>query len=298
MFALFALASFEAATPLPLAFQSLSPTLAAARRLFELADRQPPVPEPAATGPRISHHGYRFEKVDFQYPGGEAVLREIDLDIPEGSSTAIIGPTGSGKSTLLQLMVRFQLPTGGSLSFGGIDLRHWSGEALRERLAVADQQSHLFIGTIRQNLLLARPDASDEALEAACRTAQLSDWIDSLPRGLDTEIGEAALRISGGEAKRLAIARALLREAPVLILDEPTEGLDPATAHRFMKGVLAHCAHRTLVMISHQLNELPLMDQVVLLDGGRILASGNHQELLESSEPYRALMALAPISAT
>ena len=194
MFVLFALASFETAAPLPLAFQSLGPTLAAARRLFELADRPPPVPEPAAAPPQTDDTGYRFEGVSFRYPGSEPVLEEIDLDIPPGSRTAIVGPTGSGKSTLVQLMTRFRLPSEGRLYFGGIDLEAWPGESLRRRLAVVEQQGHLFTGTLRQNLLLARPDASEEALRQACRTAQLSAWIDSLPDGLDTEIGEAALR--------------------------------------------------------------------------------------------------------
>ena len=296
MFALFALASFEAVAPLPLAFQSLAPTLAAARRLFDLADRAPPLPEPRVPAPAPAHHGFRFEGVGFRYPGGgEQVLREIDLAIPEGSRTAIIGPTGSGKSTLLQLMVRFRLPDEGVLSFGDIDLRHWPGEALRSHLAVADQQGHLFIGTLRQNLLLARPDASEAALRHACEIAQLGTWIEALPDGLETEVGEAALRISGGEAKRLAIARALLREAPVLILDEPTEGLDPPTARRLMQALLEHCGQRTLVLITHRLEELPEMDQVVLMDRGRILARGGHAQLLAESADYRRLVELSPI---
>ena len=296
MLALFALASFEAVAPLPLAFRSLGATLASARRLLELADRKPPVPEPTGPAPRVQEYAFRFASVGFRYPGsGKPVLEEIDFTIPDGSRTAIVGPTGAGKSTLLQLMVRFQLPSAGRLYFGGLDMRAWPGEALRERLAVADQNVHLFIGTLRQNLLLARPGASERQLLRACDVARLHDWIDTLPRGLDTEIGEAALRISGGEARRLAIARMLLREAPVLILDEPTEGLDAGSARQLMEGILNLQPRRTLILVTHRLNELPRMDQVILLDRGKVLARGDHATLMSESAAYRALMELRPI---
>lgn len=297
MLALFALASFEAVAPLPLAFQSLAPTLGAAGRLFELADRPAPLEEPEAPGSQPEGHAFRFQAVSYRYPGSEEpALESISFEIPEGSRTAIIGATGAGKSTLLQLMVRFRLPDQGCLEFGGLELRRWPGEALRQRLGVADQHSHLFIGTLRQNLLLARPDADEAALLRTCAKAQLLEWVNTLPKGLDTEIGEAALRISGGEAKRLAIARALLREAPVLILDEPTEGLDPPAARALMASLIDEQSRRTLVVITHRLEELPRMDQVVLLDRGRLLAAGSHGELLEASAEYRALLELAPIS--
>ncbi len=297
LFALFALASFEAVVPMPLAFRSLRPTLAAARQLFELADRHPPVPHTEPPAPEVSGYSYRFENLGFSYPGSQSpAVADISFTIPEGRCTAIVGPSGSGKSTLLQLMLRFRLPTQGQLQFSDTDIKNWPGDALRQHLAVADQDSHLFIGTLRQNLLLGAPQASEDQLWQACDTAQLTDWIHSLKDGLDTEIGEASLRISGGEARRLAIARALMRNAPILILDEPTEGLDPPTAQCLMKGILAKYRHRTLVIVTHQLNELPLMDQVALLDNGRMMACGPHQELRERSEAYRTLLALAPIA--
>ncbi len=296
MFALFALASFEAVTPMPMAFLSLGPTLSAARQLFALADRPPVVSEPLSGQNRPSRYDYDFDAVGFHYPGSrEAALQDICLNLAAGSSTAIIGPSGSGKTTLLRLMLRFYLPTQGQLRIGGHDIRTCSGTAIRQQLAVADQHSHLFIGSLRQNLLLARPDASDDALRQACETALLWPWIESLPDGLDTQIGEASLRISGGESRRLTLARALLREAPVLILDEPGEGLDPATARNLLLGIMEKYRQRTLVLITHQLDQLPLVDQIVLLDQGRILAQGNHQQLLKSSEAYQRLMALSPI---
>ncbi len=296
LLALFALASFEAVTPLPLAFQALAPTLEAGERLFALVDRPPPVPEPSGPAPRPGDHGYRFEQVWYRHPGSERpTLQGLELDIPSGTHTAIVGPSGSGKSTLLQLLVRFRLPDSGRLLFGGTDIRDWPGMALRQRLAVVEQDSHLFIGTVRQNLLLARPDASETQMRSALERAQLGSWLEGLPRGLDTEIGEAAVRLSGGEAKRLAIARALLRDAPVLILDEPTEGLDRPTARRLMDELLEHCRNRTLILVTHQLELLPRMNQVVLLDQGRILARGSHREQQQSSGDYRRLLSLSPL---
>lgn len=297
LFALFALASFEAVTPLPLAFQSIHSTLAAARRLFFIIDQTPHTIEPREPPvPSTGGSEIRFENVDFSYPNSsQTILRGMDFVIPQGSKTAILGPTGAGKTTLLSLLLKFQQPSSGRICFGNTDLRHWPAEALRNQLAVVDQHSHLFIGTIRQNLLLANPDATRETLETACEKACILDWIQSLPDGLDTEIGEAALRISGGEARRLAIARALLKVAPVMILDEPTEGLDPLTARRLMNNLLAHCRDRTFVMITHQINELSDMDCILLLDAGDLKGCGSHEQLLSESKEYQALQALAPV---
>ncbi len=293
MFALFALAAFEAAAPLPEAMEQLSPMLAAARRLFEIADRRPTVPPFAGPPPRVDRFDILFEKTTFRYPHAERpALREINLVIPEGTHLAVVGPTGAGKSTLVQLLSRFHLPQSGRLELGGTDLRHWPDQALHCAVAVADQESRLFIGTVRENLRLARPNADEERLVEACRTAQLASWLERLPNGLDTEIGEAALRISGGEARRLTIARALLREAPVLVLDEPTEGLDPATARRLMEALVRHRRGRTLILITHRTEPLPWMERVVLLDQGRILASGDHAGLLARSKEYRLLLDL------
>ncbi len=297
LFAFLALASFEAVTPLPLAFQSIHSTLAAARRLFFIIDQAPDIIEPRELHvPSTDDSEIRFENVDFSYPNSsQPILRGMDFVIPQGSRTAILGPTGAGKTTLLSLLLKFQQPSRGKICFGNMDLRQWPAEALRRQLAVVDQHSHLFIGTIRQNLLLANPDATGKALEAVCEKACILDWIQSLHDGLDTEIGEAALRISGGEARRLAIARALLKDAPVMILDEPTEGLDPLTARRLMKNLLAHCQERTFVMITHQINELSDMDHILLLDAGELKGYGSHEQLLTDVAEYRALQTLAPL---
>ena len=295
LFSLLVLALFEAMGPLPTAFRALAPTLAAARRIFSLADRPSPLPDPAGPAPQPSSFGYRLEKVTLIHPGAQTpVLKDLDLELPAGSHTAIVGPSGAGKSSLLQLLVRFRLPSEGQVTFGGIDLADWPAAALRSHLGVVEQQPHLFIGTLADNLRLARPDASDDQLWHALELACLKAWARALPQGLDTEVGEAALRISGGEARRLALARALLRDSPVLILDEPTEGLDRRTADELMKKLLDHCRGRTLIIATHQLDWLEEMDQVALLDDGRLVAHGAHQRLMESCEPYRRLQALVP----
>ncbi len=296
LLAFLALAAFEAALPMPGAFQALAPTLAAADRLFALADRPPPLEEPPEPAPTPLHHGFRLEAVTLRLPGNpEPALDGVCCELPPGRHTAIVGPTGSGKSSLLQLLVRFRLPDEGRVEFGGHPMESWPGEALRRHLAVVEQQPHLFIGTLRDNLLLARPDAGDpdllEALEAAC----LGDWVNGLPYGLETEVGEAAMQLSGGEARRLAVARALLRDAPVLLLDEPTEGLDRPTARALMANLRLRYRDRTLVVVTHHTELLPAMDQVILLDRGRVLARGTHEELRAESAPYRRLLALAPV---
>ena len=294
MLCLFALAAFEAVAPLPRAFQALAPTLAAARRLFELADQPPPLPEPPQA-PQPAHLDLRCHELSFTYPGApRPALAAIDLHLPAGTHLAIVGPSGCGKSTLLQLLTRLRLPDGGRLEIGGVPIQAWPGTALRRRVVLVEQRPHLFIGTLADNLRLARPDADDEALRAACRIAQLDAWLARLPQGLATEVGEAALAISGGEARRLAVARALLAEPEVLLLDEPTEGLDGATAEALLDALHRTMAKGTLILVTHRAEALARMDRVVLMDQGRLIAQGSHEELLAHSAPYRALVAKAP----
>ncbi len=268
MLALFALASFEAVLPLPLAFQSLGETLAAARRIFSLADQAAAVSEPAYPQPVPERLDFALRELGFLYqPQGDAVLDGLTLDFPQGHKLAIVGVTGAGKSTLTSLLLRFREPTSGELLLAGKPIAHYSGEALRQHIAVVPQQTHLFNTTLRENLLLAKRDATDAELEAVCRTALIHDFITQQPEGYATWVGETGVRLSGGQAKRVAIARALLKPARLLILDEPTEGLDPETATQVMANILIHVAQsgQSLLLITHRAHGLEAMDQVLHL---------------------------------
>jgi ATP-binding cassette subfamily C protein CydC len=253
MLALFCLAAFEVVLPIPLALQAYGETSAAAERLFDIIDREPPVRSPDAPAPVPDRFDLRLAGVTFAYPGAkEPVLQNLDLEIPHGSRLTLRGASGSGKSTIVQLLLRFYDPQQGRVAMGGVPLPAWDVEQLRRHLAVASQQAHLFTGTIRHNLLIARPDATPSELEDACRIAQVHDFIAALPEGYDTWVGEAGTTLSGGQIRRLSIARALLKDCPVLILDEPTEGLDPTTAERLLTAIEAATQGKTVLLISHQ----------------------------------------------
>jgi ATP-binding cassette subfamily C protein CydC len=289
MLALFALASFEAVTPLPLAMQTLGESLAAARRIFSLADSLPAVTEPAEPLAMPERFACRFQAVSFRYrPDGPEALHDVSLQLAPGRKLAVLGATGCGKSTLASLLLRFREPTGGSLLLNERPLQHYSGEALREHFAVLTQQTHLFNTTIRDNLLLACPGADRAAIEQACETALIHDFIVAQPEGYDTVTGETGLRLSGGQARRLAIARALLKNAPLLILDEPTEGIDPETARRLMVNLLARVKVRRqgLLLITHQLQGLERMDEILVMAQGRVVESGSHRELMDAGGHY------------
>lgn len=288
MLALFTLASFEAIAPLPAAFQGLGETLAAARRVFDLVDNQPAVQEPASSTTLSDDLTLTLKEVLFTYPGADSpVLQRLNLTLPAGGKLALIGPSGSGKTTLLQLLLKFRAPDSGEVSLGGIPYSAITGETLREKIAVATQYNHLFNASIRDNLRLANPEATQDAIEAACRQAMIHDFITALPDGYETSVGELGLRLSGGQVRRLAIARALLKDAPILILDEPTEGLDPHTEQLMMQNILQWCEGRSLLLVTHRVHGLEQMDQILLLQERGITESGSHQDLATSSETYQ-----------
>ena len=273
MLALLTLAVFESVAPLPAAFQALGETRAAARRVLEIVDAEPQVPEPADPAPPPVGFAVGFQGVHFTYPGSDRpALSAIDLQCPEGARVAIVGPTGSGKTTLVNLLLRFWAPDRGRITLGGADIAELGGEEVRRRIAVVSQHTHLFTGTIRENLLLANPGANPAQLEQACRVAEIHDFILSQPEGYDTQVGEAGLALSGGQARRLAIARALLKDAPILILDEPTEGLDAPTARALMGTLDRLMAGRSVLLITHRPEGLELMDQLLVLDRGQAVA--------------------------
>ncbi|MBK1724849.1 thiol reductant ABC exporter subunit CydC [Thiocystis violacea] len=293
MLALFTLASFEAVAPLPQAFQLLGRTLAAARRLFSIVDTEPAVAEPAGISPRPQRFDIELADVSFRYPGAATqAVTDIRLLVPEGSRAAVIGATGSGKSTLFNLLLRFWPPNSGVIRIGGHDILDFHGDDLRRHIAVVSQHTHLFDSTIRENLLIANPEASQGAIEAACRVAQIHDFVAGLPDGYDTWVGETGVRLSGGQGRRIAVARALLKDAPILLLDEPTEGLDAATERDLMQALDKLMIGRTVLLITHRPAGLNWVDQVLVLDQGRELARGDASIVPKAMEAR--LLAVGP----
>ena len=271
MLALFALASFEAIMPLPLAFQTLPGTLAAARRLFDIVDTQPAVMEPLSPVAIPERFDIDINNVSLRYPNSQQnALESINLSIPQGTHLAIVGPSGSGKSTLINALMRFWPVESGEIRLGGININQLSGEHLRTEVAVATQQSTLFNSTIKRNLLLAKRDASDEEIQRVCKLAQIHDFIDTLPEGYETWIGEAGHKLSGGQIRRLGIARALIKPAKVLILDEPGEGLDSVTEQKMLQAIIENARDRSLILITHHLVGLDNMHQIIRLEQGHI----------------------------
>jgi ATP-binding cassette, subfamily C, bacterial CydC len=226
----------------------------------------PPAPGPLQPGLAVDVRG-----VTFRYdPGGRAVLDDVSFSVPAGGSLAIVGPSGSGKSTLVNLLLRFWNYSEGQILVGGCDLRDLRADDARSLFGVVSQRVDLFDATIRDNLALADPDVSDEQVEAACRLAQLHDFVAKLPDGYETRIGEDGIRLSGGERRRLAIARAVIRDAPILVLDEATADLDAVTERRLMTALAPFLAGRTTIVISHRSAVAQQADAVIELRRGRI----------------------------
>jgi ATP-binding cassette subfamily C protein CydC len=273
--ALAVLGAFEAVAPLPQAFQYWGQTREAARRLLEFVNQSPPVSF-RRHSPRLGDAvDLSFENVSFRYDTQEPwAIEQIDLKLDAGQRLAVVGATGAGKSTLAHLLVRFWDPNAGVIRADGTDIRELSEERLRQIFTVVSQQSHLFNGTIRSNLLLAQPAATEAQLDGALQAAQLDRFVAELPDGLDTWIGEGGMLLSGGQARRLIVAQAILRQAPVWILDEPTEGLDPGTGDALMTSLLEHSAGRSVLLITHHLHHLDGFDQVLELADGKIVFQG------------------------
>lgn len=262
------LAAFEAVAPLPSAYQFLGRTREAAARLTEIVRTPPAVRFPPVSAGPPRGFDLTLEGVGFRYAAGASpALAEISLHLPEGGRLVVSGHTGAGKTTLVNLLVRFWDPTEGRILIGGRDIRSYSETDLRKLVSVVSQQAHLFNASIRDNLRVARPDASEDEMREALSAARLLDVVENLPEGLDTWIGEGGRELSGGQARRLSVARALLHDAPVWILDEPTEGLDTVTERELMASLFRRIRGKTLILITHRL-PAAILRQRAASDGG------------------------------
>jgi ATP-binding cassette subfamily B protein/ATP-binding cassette subfamily C protein len=272
------------------AYTQLQTGLAALQRMQEVldlpleADPPGPTPPPVPGAPAIE-----FDGVDFAYAGGQPVLRGVSFAVPAGTRTALVGPSGSGKSTLLALIERFYEVSGGAVRVGGVDVRDLPRDALRARLGYVEQEAPVLAGTLRDNLLLTVPEATDEELLGVLDMVNLGDLVTRTAEGLDAQVGEGGVLLSGGERQRLAIARTLLAGPPVLLLDEPTSNLDARNEAALRAAIDAVAIERSMIVVAHRLSTVVDADQIVVLDGGRVVAAGNHADLLDTSPLYREL---------
>jgi ATP-binding cassette subfamily B protein len=263
---------------------------AAGERIFEIIDEPEEVADRGGAIELPPGDGaIRFEGVSFEYLAGRPVLQGVDLDIAPGSTLALIGHTGSGKTTLTSLIPRFYDVTEGRVSVDGVDVRDLSLVSLRREIGVIAQDPFLFSATVRENIAFGRGDLPHEEIEAAARAAQAHEFVERLPQGYDTVIGERGITLSGGQRQRIAIARALAVDPRVLILDDATASVDATTEARIRAGLRAAMRNRTTLIIAHRLSTLALADEIVVLDNGRIAARGPHEELVHSSPVYREI---------
>ncbi len=292
-----ALVSFEAVAPLPLASQMLGETNEAAKRLFEIVDAEAEV----KSGIRDQGLGSRnqelpsieFSNLVFSYAkNDENALNDISFKVNAGKSLAVVGPSGAGKSTLMNLLLRFWEFHNGDILLDRESLHNFPADDIRTQIAVIPQQAYFFNASVHDNLSLARPDATDKEIQDAAKQAQIHDFIESLPKGYETFIGEQGARLSGGERQRLAIARAILKDAPILILDEPTANLDPITERDVLKSLFALMRGKTSLLITHRLIGLENADEILVLERGKIVQRGTQAQLTREAGLYRQMLAL------
>ena len=275
--------------------KQLSLTRAAARRLFLLLDEQPAVRDESGLDPAVPIESIEpsisLQDVSFRYaPDEPLILSSISLEIPAGSTVALVGTSGAGKSTVINLMLRFWDPEAGRILLGGSDLRCYPMMQLRRLFSVVSQDVFLFSDSIRENIRLGRAEASDAEVEEVASRARIHDFITTLPQGYDTLVGERGVRLSGGERQRIAIARALLKGAPILVLDEATSSLDAENERAIKEALMERREGRTTIMIAHRLSTVVDADWIFVINGGRVVEQGRHEDLIARKGRYARLV--------
>jgi ATP-binding cassette subfamily B protein len=264
--------------------------VASGARVFEILDRLPRMTAPAGAPPLPAGQGeVRFENVTVAYDGGEPVVREVTLAVAAGRTIALVGATGSGKTTLAALVPRLYDPVEGRVLIDGADVREVDPGSLRHEIALVSDDAFLFSASLRENVAYARPNASDAEVHAAAERAGLAEFVDELPDGYETRVGERGLTLSGGQRQRVAIARALIANPRILILDDATSSVDATTEARIKEALREVMRDRTTFVIAHRLSTISLADEIVVLEDGRLAARGTHDELLETSDLYREI---------
>jgi ATP-binding cassette subfamily B protein len=289
----FMLQLFIPLNSLGMIYRSLKYTLADMDTVFRLLEQKPEIQDALDANPlQVLKGEVRFEQVDFAYQPDRQILHGLTLTIPAGKTVAVVGHSGAGKSTLARLLYRFYDVTGGAISIDGQDIREVTQSSLRQVIGIVPQDTVLFNDTLRYNLQYGRPTATETELHEAARMAQILDFIESLPEGWNTVVGERGLKLSGGEKQRVAIARAILKQPPLLIFDEATSSLDSTTERAIQRTLEEVAGHHTTLIIAHRLSTIVNADQIVVLDAGRVIEQGTHQELLALRGQYAELWEL------
>ena len=272
-------------------FDLFQRAMASTTRILDLLDITPGIASGTGeVGERARTEDLRFEGVGFSYASGARVLEELDLDFQAGRTTALVGSTGSGKTTVVKLLLRFYDPTEGRVTLGGVDLRELDLPAFRSQVGLVSQEVFLFHGTVRENIAYGRPDASEEEIREAARVAEADDFIEELPEGYDTVVGERGQKLSGGQRQRLSIARAILKDPPILVLDEATSAVDNETEAAIQRSLERVSIGRTTIVIAHRLSTVRGAHRIHVLDEGRVVEAGTHDELVRREDGlYRAL---------